>query len=168
MKLKGVDDWLKHWLKLQDKSKRPLTLRNPSEPQPNNVPHPHKGLKGKGKQRAEVDDADSDGSDGTSDDAAVESENCNKGRKANQVENARNNGQSSGSGTASAPKDANADPGITDNAPGIPTAPGSVSRSKDSRKAFFESLSDAKNYLLLIRLLLAAKVCQYSEQNCPD
>jgi hypothetical protein len=29
MKAEGVDNWLKHWLKMQNKKKRPLTLKNP-------------------------------------------------------------------------------------------------------------------------------------------
>jgi len=30
MKLDGIDAWLKHWLKLQKKKKRPLELKDPS------------------------------------------------------------------------------------------------------------------------------------------
>lgn len=56
MKAQGVDDWQKHWLKLQKKGKCPLTLRDPSEgqatPMTQNGGHAKEAQIRKGKEKA--------------------------------------------------------------------------------------------------------------------
>jgi hypothetical protein len=164
MKAKGVDNWLKHWAKLQQKGKRPLTFKDPSDPQPNNARRPSKKSKGKGKQRAKHSDSESEESSGNSDDA-----NTDAGKKVGKIpkgkgvsgnattEEGVNSGQTSRSGEVSAETDRN-DNAVNDNAPGLPPAPCSAGKSKDYRRTFLESLSDDKNYRLLIKLLAVAKV----------
>src|ERR1700733_16123383 len=51
MKAEGVDDWLKHWLKLQKKKKRPLILKSPTEPNSEDPPNRSKGVNRTGKAR---------------------------------------------------------------------------------------------------------------------
>ena len=69
MKSDGIDAWLKHWLQLQRKNKRPLVLKDHSD-RPS-TPSKHKG-KGKGKGKArdiESDDSDDEQKLDTEDDS---------------------------------------------------------------------------------------------------
>ena len=50
MKAKGVDDWLRHWMKLQQKGKRPLILKALSDPEGSPSVKSRKDHKGKRKQ----------------------------------------------------------------------------------------------------------------------
>jgi len=143
MKLKGVDDWLSHWLKLQKKKKRPLTFTDSSNPQSNRV-RPRKRPTRKGKERAPVVDSDSEGSAGDSDNATG---NIEDGSDNGGMDNRTPQPKPSGSG------------GITDEASTVPPHPWSAIRSKATRRLFLQSLSDDKSYRLLMKLLLVAKVC---------
>lgn len=51
MKAEGVDDWLKHWLKMQNKKECPLTLKSPLEALSDQLKADGKG---KGKARASL------------------------------------------------------------------------------------------------------------------
>lgn len=156
MKAEGVDDWLKHWLKLQKKKKRPLILKDPSEPQSDDPPNRSKRLKRtgkvttaktrKGKERAISEDQDSDNDDGDDDD---------------HLESDKPNSETSGyphaggSGSGNTPQDEST----------LPPSPFSAAGSKDSRITFLKSLSEDRNYRQLIRLLHAAEVCRLSNGN---
>src|SRR6266481_8197711 len=62
MKSDGVDAWLKHWLKLQKKKKRPLELKDPSHKSSESLPTTtavlRRTLKGSKDQYIESDDSD--------------------------------------------------------------------------------------------------------------
>jgi hypothetical protein len=181
MKAKGVDDWLKHWLKLQTKGKHPLTFKDQSESAPNCAVRTGKRSKRKGKQRVEVDESGdedhrpesgngsdtSEGSEGgTSNDPAgsakpitpIGQKSKGKGKPAAKASNFDNKTKTDSSENKKKLGDASATTGSGTDTPALPSAPVSAGRSKDTRRRFLEALSDDKNYRLLIRLLLAARV----------
>ena len=144
MQLKGVDDWLTHWLKLQKKGKLPLTFTDPSKPQPKRS-QPRKWSMRKGKAHADVVNSDSEGSDDDLDDAAPD--NVQDGSDNSGMDDQETQPKPSGSS------------GISDDTSTLPPHPWSAIKSKSTRRAFLESLSDDKHYRSLIKLLLIAKVC---------
>lgn len=164
MKAQGVDDWLKHWLKLQTKGKRPLTLKDPSEIQATSPTPPSVRAKGrktrKGKEKArdtpetsadEQSDGGNSGDDG--DDNAKDAGSGQEDDKSLSGENDQR-AETVGSNAAGA-----------ENVPALPLAPSSAAISKETRRAFLNMLSSDKNYRQLIRLLDAAKVNTHSVSN---
>jgi hypothetical protein len=147
MKAEGVDDWLKHWLKLQKKKKRPLILKSPAEPNSEDPPNRSKGVnrtgkaKGaankKGKERAVSEDQDGDIYDG---------------ENVTDVEPDKLDSE-----TGVHPQ--SGDSGSHQDDSMLPPSPASAAGSKKSRITFLKSLSEDRNYRQLIRLLHAAKVC---------
>jgi hypothetical protein len=144
MKSEGVDAWLKHWLKLQKKSKRPLVLKGPADQSPelrqgsNNVSKRKTG-KGKGKARyIESEDSDDEETEDKSDTGGV-----NEGNTELSV--------CAGQSNERAPDD-----GILT----LPPSPLSASNNRKTRRAFLGSLSNDDNYKKLLLLLRAAKVSE--------
>jgi hypothetical protein len=171
MKAKGVDDWLKHWLKLQNRRKRPLTFKNPSDSLPNPPARPRKASKGKGKKRAEVDDSSSEDSDKHSDDAAQEemkrktalgNHRAVQDKSHPSKTGAPRNAKAGGSGVIPDQPVDDADTDTVSNASGVPFAPCSAAKSRETRHVFLESLSDDKQYRQLIRVLIVAQVCAFN------
>ena len=163
MKAEGVDDWLKHWLRLQNKKKRPLMLKDPSEPQPDAPTQSSKRLKsqksgkehnhrngngngkGKGKEKmlpesSEDEDNNNPNPQDDDDDMSPAQPDADTGEHPHPDD--------SGSGTIS-----------TDES-NLPATPYSAAGSKKSWIAFLKSLSADPNYHQLIKLLRAAKVCR--------
>jgi hypothetical protein len=145
MKSKGVDALLKHWLKLQKKSKCPLVLRGPADQSPklrqgpNNVSKQKTG-KGKGKAHyIESEDSDDEETEDRSDTGRV-----NEGNTELSV---RHTGQSN----ERAPDDVMLL---------LPPSPLSVSKNRKTHHAFLRSLSNDDNYKKLLLLLRAAKVSE--------
>ena len=146
MKAKGVDDWLRHWMKLQQKGKQPLILKALSDPEGSPSVKSRKDRKGKCKQRDSDDDSEADEvNDGGTPDNSKGKKTCHKGK--DDFEDVDDD-----SGSDNQPMPDGAD------APNLPFAPNSTAKTKETHYKFLTSLSEDKNYLLLIRLLLAAKV----------
>ena len=76
MKSDGVDAWLKHWLKLQNKNMCPLVLKRPSDEILDTSSTSASGLKWKGKkwkaQYVEPDDSTNEEMNDQSDNGRVE------------------------------------------------------------------------------------------------
>jgi hypothetical protein len=152
MKAEGVDDWLKHWIKLQKRNKRPLTLKDPSAANSDQSKAPEKGSgkgKGKGKARATSPSPTRASSD-TED--AENMEDFDKGEDTESDEAKSINGDSAGT--------LDDDEDIPKAGSSLPLAPASAAKSKKTRFAFLKSLSDDKTYSQLLRLLYAAQVSQ--------
>lgn len=156
MKAEGVDDYLKHWFKMQKIKKRPLTLKDPS------IAHSDQSIarakesgkgkgKGKGKARATSkssrnEDSDNDDGDNQQD---VEKEEDAASDEAKSI-------NSNSTQTVSDDED------IPEAGSSLPRTPASAAQSKKTHLAFLKSLSNNKYYTQLIKLLYAAKV---SKQN---
>jgi hypothetical protein len=136
MKAEGVDDWLKHWLKMQNKKKRPLTLKKPSEAPSDQLKVLSLSSRGKGKGKARAVSLSS--SDEESDEDDFDDQ---KGVDNKAV--ADDDGDTPKAGSS------------------FPPTPASAAASKETRLAFLKSLSDDKSYRQLLRLLLAANVSRY-------
>jgi hypothetical protein len=148
MKSDAVDAWLRHWLNLQMKGKRPLVLMGSSE----NLSRAHAAKsstppistkRGKGKGKARYVEPDS--SDGA--------EHVDKGdgdlRPGSPASNSgANTHRASPAASLTGP----------DNRLGLPTTPCSGSINKESRCEFLMSLSEDVNYQKLVLLLRAAEV----------
>ena len=191
MKAKGVDDWLRHWVKVQKKDKRPLILKDPSKPQSDPTVQPGKNPKGKRKQKdAEVDSdieeqakphpkfhggtdpkekrkqkdnrKDSDDDDQDLSERRVRAGQDPKGKRKHQDApvDSDNEEQNEESGI-DCRNGEHAGP-VENDASGLPPAPFTSARSKETRYKFLLSLSEDKHYRQLIRLLLAAKVRIYN------
>ena len=139
MKSDGVDAWLKHWLKLQNKNKRPLVLKGPADQTPEVGPKSKnlsKRRAGKGKARyIESDDSDDEDHEDKSDNG-----------KTNEA----------------TPKPSTPPTGPSDGAESdnkiLPPSPLSASNTRQTRRTFLKSLSNDANYQKLILLLYVAKV----------
>jgi hypothetical protein len=161
MKAQGVDDWLKHWLKLQTKGKRPLTLKDPSEGQATSPTPPSDRAKGKksrkGKEKARdtpETSADEQGDGQVSGDDGDDNE--------KDAESGQEDDKSSSGENDQRAETVDSDAPGAENALGLPLAPSSAAKSKETRRAFLNTLSSDKNYRQLIRLLDAAKVNTHS------
>jgi hypothetical protein len=139
MKSDGVDAWLKHWLKLQKKNKRPLVLKGPADRTPEVVPKSNNVSKrkaGKGKARY-IDSDDSDD---------VDDEDKSDDGKPNET----------------TPEPSTHPTGRNDEAESdakiLPPSPLSASKTRKTRRTFLESLSNDENYQKLLLLLYVAKV----------
>ena len=140
MKSKAVDCWIKHWLRLQNKGKQPLVLKNASDKQQksSNV-EGRLTSKRKGKMKAtETTDTESDNADKPADGTV-------------NVDDDHQSDQDS-SGTA------NKRPSLYP-ARNLPASPLSTDLNRTTRRRFLKSLSDDKNYQRLLLLLQAAQVC---------
>lgn len=154
MKAEGVNDWLKHWLRMQQKKKRPLILKNPSEAPSDQSKAPAKSSKGKGKAKA----LSPPSSDEVSDEEDVDSQKDFD----NEEDEISNPAKSvNGASTPTVAKDNGDTPQAGSS---LPLTPASAAKSKETRLLFLKSLSDDKYYRQLLRLLYAAKVSKYSEQ----
>lgn len=136
MKSDGVDSWLRHWLKLQKKNKRPLVLKERSDKQSDHDAPLQIVPKGKGKAKArDIDSDDEEETDYDGDDSIS---------------------------NAALPPDPPIDTGTNANGgnhiKSLPKSPSSAARNRMSRRTFLTSLSDDKNYKQLLLLLKAANV----------
>jgi hypothetical protein len=138
MKAEGVDDWLKHWLKMQNKKKRPLTLKNPSGAPSDQLKAASQSSTGKGKGKARASSLPSSDEDSEEDDVDNQ-----KGVDNEEVAEDDSDTPQAGSS--------------------LPPTPASAAKSKETRLAFLKSLSDDESYRRLLRLLLAAKVSKHCE-----
>jgi hypothetical protein len=138
MKSDGVDAWLKHWLKLQKKKKRPLELKDPSHKSSESLPTttavPRRKLKGSKDQYIESDDSDDEKSFDEEGDGELNEDPSNTTNRGGQ--------HSDGDTQATV----------------LPPFPSSASLTRKGRRTFLQSLSDDKKYRKLISLLGAAKV----------
>ncbi len=163
MKAQGVDDWLRHWLKLQVQKKRPLTLKKPSDAQDEGSIPPIGRAKakatGKGKEKARdtPEVSSSEEGDGEDSDNDTDDRNTDPGNDGEDTDTPSSQGN-----PHSDPVDNEID--IVDRISGLPPPPSGAALSKESRRAFLNSLSDDKNYRQLIRLLDGAKV--YTRLSC--
>jgi len=156
MKATGVDDWLRHWLKLQKKGKCPLVIKDPSKPQPDSPAGTNKKTKGKRKAKDTEDTSDDEKSDAT-----VTTTQKAKGKRKKQ--DAENDSDDANAGQESGVNSGNDQTQAQDdgNVEGLPPTPHSAAKSMDTRYKFLMSLSEDENYRQLIRLLHAAKVRAY-------
>jgi hypothetical protein len=129
MKSDGIDAWLKHWLTMQKKGRRPLILKDssnrPSEAHANTHPTVVDRCKGK-KPRAEYIESD--------DDYEVNNVNDSVSDTAGANTNKETDGES------------------------LPKSPHSVVATPKSRRTFLGSLSNHQDYKNLLLLLAVAKV----------
>jgi hypothetical protein len=130
MKSDGVDTWLKHWLKLQKRNKRPLVLKDGS-----GVVHANPTTASRQKDKASKDQSIDNNN---ADDEAVD-------------ENHNENGSNTDTDTGM-----NANANIHANA--LPPTPLSASETRQTRRAFLATLSEDRHYQSLLLLLRAAKV----------
>lgn len=158
MKAEGVDDWLKHWLKMQNRKKRPLTLRNPIEDDSTKPRKDAQLSKGnaKGKQKAiaelQASSEESDKDHTSSGDEASDEENDDSGDREKDSENGQSDeGEKNENASDNAIR-------IGQDESCLPPSPSTAAKSKKSRFAFLKSLSDDKHYRQLVRILHAAKV----------
>ena len=139
MKSDGVDAWLKHWLKLQKKNKRPLVLKRPSDEILDTSSTSASGLKSKGKKGkawyVEPDDPANEEMDHPSDNSGVEGD------------------ESENSGRPS-----NTDKAMTTNVTEPLPTPYSASDNRRTRRQFLVLLSANNNYKQLMLLLHITKV----------
>lgn len=166
MKSQGVDAWLKHWIKLQTKGKRPLTLRDPSEGQ--TTPTTQNGGRAKEAQTRKGKEKARDTPETSADEQSDEEDSGNDGEDSGNDEDDHDKATGSGSSDQSDQRadrvDSDADG--SENVPGLPLAPSGAAISKETRRAFLNTLSDDKYYRQLIRLLDAAKVNTHSIYHC--
>jgi hypothetical protein len=143
MKSDGVDSWLRHWLKLQKKNKRPLVFKDLSDkPSDPNAP-PQVVSKGK-KKASQTQYVDSDDEEEVDDDEEMDDD-----------------GEDSISHPAvpsAPPIDTGTKAKVGDHIKSLPKCPSSAARNRTSRRTFLTSLSDDKNYKDLLLLLKAADV----------
>ena len=144
MKADAVDAWLKHWLRLQKKGKRPLVLKKASEEGNDKSPTPQtapsKSTKRKGKQRAHQSDDDGEVSE---DNQTGESDAGQPDKSIHPLGN-RTIEDSDGEDTNNI----------------LPPAPLSADLNRRTCLAFLKSLSDDQQYQKLLALLQTAQVCQ--------
>ena len=132
MKSDGVDAWLRHWLKLQKKGRRPLVLKDPTDK--SSEPHPKSRIVTKRKaSQGKARYIESD-----------ESDDQDKGNKSDSEE------------TEDAPRVEG-----PANALMVSPSPMSASATRKTRRAFLASLSSDMNYKKLQLLLYAAKVSKH-------
>jgi hypothetical protein len=138
MKSDGVDAWLKHWLKLQKKKRRPLELKDPShrsfESIPTTTTVPRQKVKGSKDKYIECDDSNDEESPDEAGDGESNGDPSNITNRGGQ------------------PSDTDTEATV------LPLSPASASVTRKSRRTFLQSLSDDKKYRKLINLLGAAKV----------
>ena len=140
MKSEAVDCWIKHWLRLQNKGKRPLVLKNTSDKQQksSNV-EGRLTSKHKGKMKATK---------------TADSESDNTDKLADGTVNVDDDHQSDQDSGGAANKHPSPHP-----AHNLPASPLSADLNRTTRWRFLKSLSDDKNYQRLLLLLQAAQVC---------
>ena len=132
MKSDGVDAWLKHWLKLQKRNKRPLILKDGSD---GTHPKPTSSSKHKGKAtKAQLTDDDESDEGDIQEDLKDRSD---EGDKNDQSDNTND-----GDNTAKV----------------LPPTPLSASETRMGRREFLATLSNDKNYQKLLLLIRAANV----------
>ena len=132
MKSEAVDCWIKHWLRLQKKGKRPLVLKTASDKEQQSSDAEGR-LKSKKKGKMKATDME-DGQDKVNDDHESDRDSdgaANKHPSPHPVGNA-------------------------------PASPLSADLNRTTRLKFLKSLSDDKNYQRLLLLLQAAQVCVVS------
>jgi len=182
MKSDGIDAWLRHWLKIQKRNKRPLVFKEGSDATQSNPTTASKG-KAKASKAPSVDDDDSDdeANEGhTSPTAASKGKakasktpSIDKGNSDDKADEVHTNPTTASKGKAKASKtpsinDGNSDDKAVDedsnNGPStteanrLPLTPLSASKTRKTRRAFLATLSDDSNYQKLLLLLHAAKV----------
>lgn len=134
MKSDGIDAWLRHWLKLQKKHRRPLVVKNPADK--SSEPRPKPAILSKRKaKRAKARYIESDSTDDTAD-RDITDKSDDESQAVKKVTGAVN-------------------------AKVLPPPPLSASATRKSRRAFLATLSSDKNYKLLQRLLYVAKVSKH-------
>lgn len=149
MKLDGVDSWLRHWLKLQKKKKRPLVLMDVSDkPSDPNAP-PQVVSKGK-KKATPTRYVDSDDDEEMDDDEETDDE--------EEMDDDEEASISRPAVPSAPPIDTGTKAKVGDHIKALPKSPRSADRSRSSRRTFLVSLSDDKNYKDLLLLLKAADV----------
>src|ERR1700676_2648197 len=132
MKSDGVDAWLKHWLKLQKRNKRPLILKDGSD---GTHPKPTSSSKHKGKAtKAQLTDDDESDEGDIQEDLKDRSD---EGDKNDQSDNTND-----GDNTAKV----------------LPPTPLSASETRMGHCEFLATLSNNKNYQKLLLLIRAANV----------
>jgi hypothetical protein len=146
MKSDAVNAWLKHWLRLQKRDKRPLVLKDRSDRSSEthaNTPaitkkHMGRG-KGKGKGRyVESDESDDEEMEDTEDESGP-NQLGTKGKRTGQPASPTDD-EGNGHGTV------------------LPQSPKSAADSRRARREFLISLSEDVQYHQLLLLLRVAKV----------
>ena len=151
MKSEAVNAWLKHWLKMQKKGKRPLVLKTKTDPSSETRTTVATTSKGKGKKKAYIEESD-DAED------AEDAERSDSEKSRSEVEKS----PTPECDTAREKKQ-------NSNVLILPASPRSAGSNHRTRRTFLKSLSDDKNYQLLLRLLVAAKVsCYWHVVICPN
>jgi hypothetical protein len=137
MKSDAVNAWLKHWLRLQRRNKRPLVLKARSDKPSDNSPTPTVVAKGKGKKKAKyVESDDPDDPEQWDEDADGRSD----------VDQSATNSSSTRKGKAAEVRTVVLLP-----------SPQSAALTRTSRRLFLASLADDSSYHKLLMLLHVAK-----------
>ena len=142
MKSDGVDTWLRHWLQLQKKKKRPLLLKDTADKADERETLPTVVSKRKGKRAGYVE-TDSD-KESQSDQGADVGSDADDGATDKATHATKTNAQRT-------------EDGGTATLLALPS-PRSAAKSRSSRYAFLESLSENPNYKRLLSLLRVARV----------
>ena len=140
MKSEAVDCWIKHWLRLQNKGKQPLVLKNALDKQQKSSDVEGRlTSKRKGKMKAtETTDNEFDNADNLADGMV-------------NVDDDHQSNQDSGGAANKRPS--------PHPACNLSASPLSADLNQMTRQRFLKSLSDDKNYQRLLLLLQAAQVC---------
>jgi hypothetical protein len=146
MKSDAVNCWLQHWLKLQQKNKRPLVLKDSSDKPSDTSPTPTIVSKCKGKcskalyvESDNVDDHDM-------------AEDVDNNDMVGDVDDPHPNADDAATTSNTRPSQ------TVTNATSLPPSPHSATLTWKSRHTFLASLSGDKTYHRLLLLLYAAKV----------
>jgi hypothetical protein len=136
MKSKGVDLWLRHWLRLQKRNKYPLVLKDRSDKPSDRHAPPQIVPKGKGKSKAREVNSNND----------------------EETDSDADNSVSNPALSPSPPTDTGTNMEGDDHIKSLPKSPSSAACNRISCHAFLTSLSNDKNYKKLLLLLEAADV----------
>lgn len=158
MKSQGVDDWLNHWLKLQNRKKRPLILRDPSEAEKEDSTKPRTPAKTTGTRKGKEKALNTPE---TSADEQSDRENSGNNEDDVDMNSDKDREDSVGHSTQGDPRAGSVDSDVGVDEPEPFPAPSSAALSKETRRKFLTSLSDDGKYRQLIRLLDGAKVSEY-------
>lgn len=167
MKSDGVDAWLKHWLTLQKRNKRPLILKDGSdEAHPN--PKSSSKRKGKASKAQATNDDESDeeevqeGWDDESDEGEAHPNPTSSSKRKSKASKPRatDDDESDEEEVEEDKNDESENTHDGDTAKGLPPTPHSASETRTGRREFLATLSKDRNYHRLLLLIRAADVSQ--------
>jgi hypothetical protein len=154
MKSDGVDAWLKHWLTLQKRNKRPLILKDGSDEAHPNPTSSSKRKAKASKARATNDDESDEG------EAHPNLTSLSKRKSKASKPRATDDDESDEEEVQEDKNNESENTHDRDTAKGLPPTPHSASETRMGCREFLATLSKDKNYHRLLLLIRAADVSQ--------